>query len=266
MSEPSPRHARLRLETDGAIATIIADNEPRLNAYTAAMWAELPRLLTRIEADPALRIVVVRGAGTKAFSAGADISEFDTERTGDAFKRYDDLNTVAFDALAHCAKPTIALIHGFCLGGGLEIAMCCDMRFAAEGSQYAIPAARLGIGYNPRWVKPLLAVVPAARAKEMLFTGRRFSSAEALAMGLVNAVHPAADLDAAVRATADMIAANAPLSVLAAKRSIDALFETPESVDYGKLDRLISACFESEDYAEGRAAFAAKRKPVFKGR
>lgn len=266
MSEPSPRPARLSLETDGAIATIIAENEPRLNAYTAAMWTELPRLLARIEADPDLRVVVVRGAGTKAFSAGADISEFDTERTGDAFKRYDALNTAAFDALAHCAKPTIALIHGMCIGGGLEIAMCCDMRFAAEGSQYAIPAARLGIGYNPRWVKPLLAVIPAARAKEMLYTGRRFSASEALAMGLVNAVHAPAQLEATVRTTAEMIAANAPLSVLAAKRSIDALFETPESVDYARLDALIAACFESEDYAEGRAAFAEKRRPVFKGR
>ena len=146
----------------------------RMNALTAAMWQALPGHIKTANGDPEVRVIVLRGAGTKAFSAGADISEFESARTGDAAKIYDTLNDNAFTALISCPKPTIAMIHGFCLGGGLGLALCCDLRIGDDASQYAIPAAKLGIGYNARWIRPILAAVPPARAKELLFTGRRF--------------------------------------------------------------------------------------------
>jgi enoyl-CoA hydratase/carnithine racemase len=256
----------LRLERDGQIAFVVADNPTRMNALTAAMWQALPGLLAEAQADPEVRVIVLRGSGERAFSAGADISEFETARSGDNAAAYDALNHAAFIALSGCTKPTISMIHGFCLGGGLALALCTDMRLADEKAEFAIPAAKLGIGYNARWVRPLLAAVPPARAKELLFTGRRFKVAEAEAMGLVNAVVPVADLEVRTRALADEIAANAPLTIKAAKQVIDELTRRPETPDMAALDAAVTACFESEDYAEGRRAFLEKRKPHFQGR
>ncbi len=266
MQDIPPAEAVLRLQREGEIAFIVADNPARMNALTAAMWKALPELVAEAVEDPAVRVIVLRGSGTRAFSAGADISEFDSVRSGDKAKHYDALNDGAFQALSQCAKPTIAMIHGFCLGGGLGLALCTDIRIADETSQFAIPAAKLGIGYNARWVRPLLAAVSPSRAKEMLFTGRRFKAAEAAAMGLVNEIVPAASLEERTRALAQEIGANAPLTVRAAKQVIDALVRHPEGADMKALDAAVTACFESEDYAEGRRAFLEKRKPLFKGR
>jgi len=258
--------AALRFESDGDIAFIIADNPARMNAFTAAMWEAMPARIAEAERDDKVRVIVLRGAGERAFSAGADISEFDTARSGDKAAAYDALSDAAFTALTRCAKPIIAMIHGFCLGGGLSVALCADIRFADDRAEFAIPAAKLGLGYNARWVRPLLAAVPPSRAKEMLFTAGRFKVAEAAAMGLVSRVVPAPELDGATRALASEIAANAPLTVRAAKRTIDELVRHPESPDIAALDAAVAACFASEDYAEGRRAFLEKRKPGFQGR
>ena len=266
MHNSTPPQAALRLERDGEIAFIVADNAARMNALTAAMWKAVPELVGEAERDPAIRIIVLRGAGERAFSAGADISEFESARAGDSAAAYDALNDAAFQALSQCAKPTIAMIHGYCLGGGLGLALCTDIRIADDKAEFAIPAARLGLGYNARWVRPLLAAVSPSRAKEMLFTGWRFNAAQAAAMGLVNSVGPAAELQAKTRALAETIAANAPLTVRAAKQIIDELVRHPETADMAALDAAVAACFDSEDYAEGRRAFLEKRKPRFQGR
>jgi enoyl-CoA hydratase len=266
MSEPATPVACLHFDVDDAgVATITIDNVTRLNAMSAAMWGALPGLIAKAESNPAVRVVMLRGAGTRAFSAGADISEFDTQRSGDAVHTYDTLNHNAFDALTNCAKPTIAMIHGFCLGGGLGLALACDLRVADEASTFAIPAAKLGIGYNPRWIGPILRAVSPATAKLILFTGRRFNATEALAMGLVTSLSRTDDLFVAAHMLASEIAGNAPLSVAAAKAMIDELALRPGTADLTKLDHFIAACFDSQDYAEGRRAFLEKRKPVFKG-
>src|SRR4029078_6564601 len=149
----------LRYTKDGAIAWIAADNPTRMNALTASMWQAVPDAIAAASSDADVRVIVLRGSGDKAFSAGGDISEFENARTGDAAKVYDEVNDAAFYALINCAKPTIAMIHGFCLGGGLGLALCCDMRIADETSQFAIPAVKLGIGYNARCVLPILAAI-----------------------------------------------------------------------------------------------------------
>ncbi len=264
---PSPSAApQLRYEIDGSIAWITIDNSTRLNALTAAMWGAIPQRVREAEDDDTVRVLILRGAGSTAFSAGADISEFEAARTGDAAAHYDHLNHAAFEALSACTKPVIAMIHGFCMGGGMAIAACCDLRLADESAQFAIPAAKLGLGYNARWVRPLLALTTPARVKELLFTGRRYPSAEALAMDLVNRIYPADTLEAETRSLAATIADNAPLTVRAAKLAIDELTRRPESADTTRLDAAVQGCFDSFDYAEGRRAFLEKRKPDFKGR
>jgi enoyl-CoA hydratase len=253
MSELTAPVACLHFDVDDAgVATITIDNVARMNAMSAAMWGALPGLIDQAESNPAVRVVMLRGAGTRAFSAGADISEFDTQRSGDAVHTYDKLNHNAFDALTNCAKPTIAMIHGFCLGGGLGLALACDLRVADEASTFAIPAA-------------ILRAVSPATAKLILFTGRRFNAAEALARGLVTSLARTDDLFVAAHVLASEIAGNAPLSVAAAKAMIDELAQRPGTADLAKLDHFIAACFESQDYVEGRLAFLEKRKPVFKG-
>lgn len=257
---------QLRTETDGGIRWISIDNPARLNAFTRDMWDAVATHFSAAERDPAVKVVVFRGAGEKAFSAGADITEFSGNRTGSAVQEYDDINHRAFMSVLNCAKPTIAMVHGYAFGGGCEIAICCDLRLAADDALFSIPAAKLGLGYNARWIRPMLGVMSASKAKEMLFTARRYNAVQAMTMGLVNEVHPKAHLEAATRALASEIAANAPLTIAAAKGAIDEMTARPETGDLAKLDRLVDACFASADYAEGQRAFIEKRKPLFTGK
>ena len=257
--------ASLRTETTGTTRWIIADNPDRLNAYTTAMWAALPGLVRAAERDPDIRVVVLTGAGERAFSAGADITEFDQMDPRVQARRNDDHDNSAFGVLAACGKPTIAMVHGVCYGGGCELAVCCDFRVVATTAAFSIPPAKLGIGYNARWIRPLLQVVSGAVAKDMLFTGRRYDAAAALRVGLASEVVTPADLRRATEALAATLAANAPLSILAAKRAIDALSHPDGAVDMAALDAHVHACFASQDYVEGRRAFKEKRAPEFKG-
>jgi len=266
MTAESPHAPDLRLEIDGALAWIVADNPQRMNAFTAGMWAKVPGHVTAAEQNDAVRVILLRGAGRRAFSAGADISEFESARTGESAAAYDTLNEAAFAALLGASKPVIAMIHGFCLGGGLGIAATADIRIADRAAQFAIPAAKLGIGYNARWVPPLLAMAPPGFIKELLFTGRRFSAAEAERIGLVNWLTDADALEISARTLAGEIAANAPLSVRAAKLTVNALVRHPDRPDTSALDAAVAACFARDDYAEGRRAFLEKRKPAFRGR
>ena len=266
-TSPAPHGAPdVSYSVAGAVATLSLSNPARLNAMTAAMWAALPNRIAEAESDPAVRVIVVRGAGDRAFSAGADISEFAESRSGSAAAQYNELNHAAFAALHGASKPTVAMIHGPCLGGGLAIAACCDLRWADTAAQFSIPAARLGIGYDPRWIQPLLRILAPPQVKELLFTARRFSASDAAAIGLVNRIAAPEALTADVEALTADIAANAPLTLRAAKVAIDTLARKPETADLTRLDTFIAACFASEDYAEGCRAFMEKRKPVFQGR
>jgi enoyl-CoA hydratase len=257
--------ARLRVERDGPIGRMVFDNPARRNAITGDMWRAIPKAMAEFDAEPEVRCVVLRGEGTVAFAAGADISEFEKRRASEAgVKEYDGLVDAAQHAIEDSDKPVIALIHGFCIGGGVEMALACDLRYAAASSQFAIPAARLGVGYGVHGTNRLVATVGHAAAREIMFTGRRYSADEALAMGLVNRVLPGAALDEYVRQLALELAANAPLSIAASKRIINTVIGAKG--DFTKENELTARCMKSEDYMEGRRAFMEKRAPRFKGK
>ncbi len=258
---------QLLAEKAGAIGWITFNNPSRHNALTVAMWEALPEALATFEADHEVRAIVLKGAGEKAFISGADISEFEEQRASEeAVARYDELAEGTTTRLREARKPTLAMIRGYCMGGGLGIAIACDLRIASEGSRFAIPAARLGVGYRMGSLKQLCDLVGPAFAKEILLTGRHFSASEAAQMGLVNRLVPDAELDDAVADYCERLAANAPLSMAATKRMITELLRAGgDGVDQSLCDALVSACFLSNDYTEGRRAFMEKRKPVFRG-
>jgi enoyl-CoA hydratase len=231
------------------------------------MWLGLADILEDFERDDSIRTVILTGAGTRAFVSGADISQFEQRRSNaDAQRAYDEQTSRGARKLATFAKPTIASIRGYCLGGGLAIAMQCDLRIAALDSQFGIPAAKLGIAYGFEGLRRLVSLVGPAHARMILYTGARIGADEAHQIGLVNRVVADDDLQSTVFDIAHQIAANAPLSVAASKAAIDQVLLDPAARDLEALARMSAICFDSEDYREGRAAFLEKRKPQFKGR
>lgn len=253
-------------EKDGTIGWVIFDHPERLNAVTQDMWVSLGKILTDYEHDNDIRVVVLKGAGNKAFVSGADISKFASQRRNAAeVAESNRITGAARQKLAAFPKPTIAMINGYCIGGGLAIALMCDLRIASEKSSFGIPAARLGVGYAPQSIGMLQALVGPAYTREILFTGRRFNSEEALRMGLLNHLLPESDLEGYVQDYAATIGGNAPLTIQAAKLASTELLKDETERDLTDAIRAVEACFNSDDYQEGRNAFMEKRKPVFKG-
>ena len=243
-------------------------NQPgKHNAISYSMWVAIAEVMESFRTDDEVRVVVVSGEGGRAFSAGADISEFSANRsTEEQVKVYDAAGRAAYDAITNLPKPVIARIEGYCIGGGLATALCADLRIATEDSRFGIPAARLGVGYSHAGLRPLVDLVGPSRAKEILFTARRFTAPEALRMGLVNQVLPRDGIDAFVDDYARTIAANAPLTVKACKTVVAELVKDPADRDVALCEEVVEACFGSEDYKEGRTAFMEKRAPRFTGR
>ena len=258
---------RLRVEKEGAIGWLVLDNPARLNAISSNMWRTFPKGMAQFDADPDVRVVILRGEGEKAFAAGADISEFDKAReTAGKVSAYDSLLDVALHALQRSDKPVISMIRGYCFGGGVEISLACDLRYCADDSLFASPAARLGLGYGMDGTKRLIDTVGHANAREIFFTGRRYNAAEALSIGLVHRVLPVAGLEAHVREMAAGIADNAPLTIAASKTIIEEFVRPTGEPDVARGLAAIERCAVSEDYLEGRKAFMEKRKPRFRGR
>ncbi|MFL6694016.1 MAG: enoyl-CoA hydratase [Ramlibacter sp.] len=266
MAYTSPTE-RVQAWTEGPILHIRFNNPARHNALSVDMWQAVPPLLASAEQDEAIRAVVFSGAGDKAFVSGADISQFEDMRAArEAVKQYEAMAEEALMAIYRCRLPTIACIRGWCIGGGVNVAISCDIRLAADDAQFSIPAARLGLGYRLSALKNLVNLVGVGVAKDLFFTGRRIAADEAKAAGLVTRVTGVAELPALLAEYTDAFAVNAPLTIRAGKRIIEEMLKDDADLDRDLCKRLILDCFESEDYAEGRRAFMDKRKPVFRGR
>ena len=251
---------------DGGVGIVTFNNPERHNAVSLDMWEATKRMLDGFAADNDIRVVVLTGAGGKAFVSGADISKFESERANlEAARAYNAKSDAAYSSVAEFPKPTIAMIRGYCLGGGVGLATCCDLRICSDDSRFGVPAAKLGVGYGYNGLKRLVDIVGPAFAKEIFYTARQFDAAEALAMGLVNRVVPAAELEAYVKSITDMICANAPLTLKAVKVTVGEILKDESKRNIARTVELVEQCFASRDYNEGRAAFMEKRKPVFTG-
>jgi enoyl-CoA hydratase/carnithine racemase len=258
---------KLRLDLHHGVARLRIDNGAKRNAFDLEMWAALPPLLSAIDANPDVRVLVISGAPGLPFCSGADISEFSTVRATSAGGRaYEQANVAAFDAISRCSKPTIAAISGFCMGGGMGVAAVCDLRMAQEGAVFGIPAGRLGVGYPPAAMQYVVAAVGAQRAFDLFFTARRLTAQEALDIGFLARLIETESFEGAIDALAETIAGNAPLTLRAAKAAIRAAAQLPGAPSSDQCEALAAACFDSSDYAEGHAAFLEKRAPKFSGR
>jgi enoyl-CoA hydratase len=258
---------KVLVRKDGRVGYIIFNNPERHNAMSLEMWEATSDILAEYRKDDDIRVVVLTGAGGKAFISGADISRFGSERASqEAVERYNAATERAYAGVHDFPKPTIAMIRGYCIGGGLGLAVSCDMRIAADNARFAVPAAKLGIGYDYPGLKRLIDVVGPSFTKEIFFTARQFDAEEARMMGLVNRVLPEAQLEEFVKSYADMIAANAPLTVESVKFIVGQALADESRRDMAAIAASVRRCFDSQDYVEGRTAFMEKRKPVFTGR
>ncbi|MET0542549.1 MAG: enoyl-CoA hydratase [Variovorax sp.] len=263
MSHPK----KILTEVADGVGWITFNNPERRNAMSLEMWQGLGDAAEAMQADAGVRVVVMRGAGGKAFVSGADISEFEQHRANAQQKEaYGAIAARGHLGLANLTKPLIALIEGFCIGGGLALALAADVRFASAGSRFGIPAAKLGLGYEYGGIAALARLVGPSAAKDILFSGRLLETDEALRIGLVNAVLAPADLERKVRDYALNIAGNAPLTVHAAKQAVRVFERYAAQAEGDEIAVLVDRCFDSDDYREGRRAFLEKRKPRFEGR
>ena len=258
---------KMVVEKDGAIGWIVFNNPERRNALTVEMWQAIPTILDHLEAESAIRVIALKGAGDKAFISGADISQFEQQRSSpEAVANYETIADRAMQRLLECPRPTIAMIRGYCMGGGVGVALSCDLRIAGESARFAIPAAKLGVGYRHGGLKSLINLVGPAFAKEIFYTARQFTAAEAAQMGLINRSVADDGLATYVRDYCETIATNAPLTIKAVKQTVAEITRNGTTFDHALCERLVEECFASEDYVEGRRAFMEKRTPIFRGR
>ena len=261
MSDP------LVVEKRGAVGWIVFNQPAKRNAISGAMWRGIPPAMRRFDADPEVRCVAFRGAGTEAFAAGADISEFEKNRAERAtVAKYDGLLDEVLHSIQDSRKPSLAMIHGFCMGGGVEVALACDLRYCGESAQFGIPAAKLGLAYNVEGHKRLIETVGHARAREIMLLGRRYSAGEALDMGLVHRVFRDEALEDETATIIEILIQNAPLSIANSKTIIEEFVKSSGTPDAALMEAAMERCAKSADYEEGRKAFMEKRQPKFTGR
>jgi enoyl-CoA hydratase/carnithine racemase len=257
----------LKIERRGNVGWIVFNQPGKRNAINGAMWRGIAPAMAQFDADAEVRCVAFRGAGTEAFASGADISEFEEIRAQkSSVAEYDDLLDQVLHSIQDSRKPSVAMIHGFCMGGGLEVALACDLRYGGRSAQFGIPAAKLGLAYNIEGHKRLVETVGHARAREIMFLGRRYSAEEGLAMGLVNEVFPDSDLERKTGEIISTLCENAPLTIANSKTIIEEYVKSSGAPDRERMAAAIERCAKSDDYHEGRRAFMEKRKPVFKGK
>jgi enoyl-CoA hydratase/carnithine racemase len=259
--------AQLITRREGPVAWMVFSNLERHNAVTYEMWCEVPERIREFDADPSVRVIALTGDGEKAFVSGADISEFEKKRgSADAAAVYNVAVDAAYAAVQAAQKPTLARVKGICMGGGLWLALSCDLRICNDTARFAMPAAKLGLGIRYESVRRMMCVAPPLHVADVLFTGRQFDGREALRLGLVNRSAPDEELDAVCGDYLSKLGVTAPLAVRAMKESMRAFQSGERPADIEGVRKLVEACYASEDYKEGRKAFAEKRTPVFNGR
>ncbi|MSQ55243.1 MAG: enoyl-CoA hydratase [Betaproteobacteria bacterium] len=258
--------AELITRIDGPVATVLFSNTAKMNAMTYDMWGAVPAAIAALDANPGVRVIIVAGDGEKAFISGADISQFEKLRgTVEAQAEYGKAVEAAYLAPMKCSKPVIARIRGICIGGGLGFAAACDLRICSDDAVFRMPAARLGLGYGPAGVRRFMNVIGATNTTDIFISARKFGAQEALRMGFVSQVVPAAELEKTVAAYCAMVGENAPLTVAAAKFAVQQWMKDEGERDVARAKKMVETCFASDDHKEGRKAFMEKRTPQFKG-
>lgn len=259
--------AELIIEKHQGVGKIIISNPKKLNAMTLDMWLGIPKALQEFDQDNEIRVIVVEGAGDRSFISGADIAQFDGLRDAqEAQDRYNDAVAGAYGAPIQCSKPVVAAIDGICFGGGLGFAAACDVRLSSSDAIFRMPAARLGLGYDPIGIKRFIDVIGLANTADIFFSARQFNANDAIQMGFVSQVFQKSDFHRQVNQYLQMVSENAPLTMKAAKFAMKQYMEDAANRNMALATQMVVACYESEDYAEGRSAFAQKRVPNFKGR
>lgn len=258
---------KIQSEVEGPVGRIIFNNPAKHNAVSLDMWEAVEGYLSEFKDNDDIRVVVITGAGGRAFVSGADISKFENERASEeAIKNYNKNVSRAYDSIYNFPKPTIAMIRGYCIGGGMGLATVCDLRVCTEASTFAVPAAKLGLGYGHDKVKLLMNLVGPAFVKDIFFTARQFKSEEAFNMGFINRIVADDELETYVQDYAERIAGNAPLTISHIKKVAIEMVKDVDDRDMDSVTEAFNKCFNSEDYKEGRTAFMEKRKPNFQGR